>query len=178
MDADQRLKGIAELVKTIVGLLPLAVVLGGIGLGISWLLSRHMALGTWILAGFLVAHGLVHVMFVTPSPATAPGATEWPFDMTRSWLVTGVGLDLNLVRMVGIALVGVVVLGFVLAGLSTAAILVPSSWWQALVVVSAAASVFLLALFFSPQLVLGVAIDAVLLWVALGSIWTPAAATA
>jgi len=166
-------------VKTILGLVPLAVVLAGVGIAIWWMLAREMTLGKWVLGAFLLGHGLVHAMFVMPRPATtdaAAGAAEWPFDMTRSWLVTGPGLDVNLVRLVGVALIGVVVVGFLLAALSTVGILVPVGLWPALVVASAAASAVLLATFFSPQLVLGLAIDAILVWVALASVWTPAAA--
>jgi hypothetical protein len=67
---------------------------GLVGLG---LLSREMTLGRWLLAGFLVGHGLIHLLFVTPAPApgSAPDALEWPFDMAKSWLVTGPGLDVN-----------------------------------------------------------------------------------
>jgi hypothetical protein len=172
-----RSKGIAEVAKTIAGLLPLAVALVGVGVAIWWLLSRQMAAGTWLLAAVVVGHGLIHVLFVTPAPASAaqPGAAEWPFDMSRSLLATRAGTDLNLVRLVGTALVCVVALGFVLTGLSTAGILIPSGWWQGLVVVSAAASV-VLVLFFNFQLVLGLGLDVVLLWVAFAAIWTPAAA--
>lgn len=167
------------MLKTIAGLVPFAIVLSGIGVGIWWLLSREMALGRWVLGGFLVAHGLIHFLFVVPQPATAAGGSdgpEWPFDMARSWLVTGAGLDLNVVRVIGVALIGVVAIGFVLAGLATVGIVVPSGWWQVLVVASAAASIVLLALFFDPQLVLGLAIDVVLLWVVLASVWAPTAA--
>jgi hypothetical protein len=45
--------------------------------------------------------------------------------------------------------------------------------WRAAVVASAAASIVLLALFFNPQLILGLAIDAVLLWVVLAPVWWP-----
>ena len=162
----------------LLSLLPLAVALVAVGLAISWMLSRGMTLGVWILAGFLVAHGLVHLMFVSPAPASAsaPGATEWPFDMAKSWLVTGPGLDVNLVRAVGLALIAAIVVTFALAGMATAGIVVPSGSWRTLVAISAVASIELLALFFNPQLVLGLGIDAVLLAVVLASAWTPATA--
>jgi hypothetical protein len=158
------------------GLVPFAVVLAGIGVAIWWLLSREMALGRWVFGGFVVAHGLIHMLFVVPAPATTAGGAEWPFDMARSWLVTGPGLDVNLVRVMGVALIGIVVVGFVLAGLATVGIIVPSGWWRVLVIGSAAASIVLLALFFNPQLILGLAIDALLLWVVLDAVWTPTAA--
>lgn len=165
--------------KTVTGLLPFAVVLAGIGGAIWWLLARDMTIGRWVLGGFLLAHGLIHVLFFVPAPATTAGTAggaEWPFDMTRSWLVTSAGLDLGPVRLLGAALVVVVAVGFLLAVLATVGVVVPSGWWQVLVVGSAAASVVLLALFFNPQLVLGVAIDAVLVWVVLASVWAPTVA--
>ena len=163
----------------LLSLLPLAVALVAVGFAISWMLSRGMTLGVWVLAGFLVAHGLVHVMFMTPAPASAsaPGATEWPFDMANSWLVTGPGLDVNLVRAVGIALTAASVVAFALAGLATAGIVVPSGSWRVLVGISAVASIALLVLFFNPQLILGVGIDAVLLAVVVSAAWSPAAVT-
>jgi hypothetical protein len=164
------------MLKTIAGLVPLAIVLSGIGIAIWWLLSKEMALGKWVLGGFLVGHGLIHLLFVMPAPAATADGPEWPFDMTRSWLVSGPGLDVNVVRVIGVALIGVVAIGFVLAGLATVGIVVPSSWWRFLVGAAATASVVLLALFFSPQLVLGLAIDAVLLWVVLAAVWAPTVA--
>jgi len=165
-------------VKTVTSLVPLAVALAGVGGAIWWLLSRDMAIGRWVLGGFLLAHGLIHVMFVTPAPASAgtDGGAAWPFDMARSWLVTAANLDLGPVRLLGAALVVVVAGSFVLAGLATVGVVVPSGWWPPLVLVSATASVGLLAVFFNPQLVLGLAIDAALVWVVVTSVWVPVAA--
>ncbi len=165
--------------KTLVGLLPLAVGLTIAGVVIWQLLARGMTAGAWLLAGLLVGHGLIHGLFLVPRPQPAASASaggEWPFDMARSWLVTTAGLDLSLVRIIGIALIAVVVVGFVLGGLSTVGLLIPAGWWPGLVVGSAAASILLFVMFFDAQLLLGVAIDAVLLWVVFGSIWSPTAA--
>jgi hypothetical protein len=164
------------MLKTITGMLPWVVVLAALGGSIWWLLSREMAAGKWLLAGLLVGHGAVHVMFAAPSPAATAGGPEWPFDMAGSWLVSGLGLDPNVVRAVGIALIAVVVAGFVLTGLATVGIVVPSGWWGALAVGSAAVSALTLGLFFNPQLILGLGIDAVLAWVVLAGAWSPAAA--
>ncbi len=116
------------MLKTITGMVPFAIGLAAIGIAIWWLLGREMALGRWLLGAFLVAHGLVHLLFVVPQPATSAegsGAAPWPFDMARSWLVTGAGLDVNLVRALGLALICAVTVGFLLAGLATVGILVP-----------------------------------------------------
>ena len=137
---------------------------------------RDVGLGYWLLAAFLIGHGLVQVMFLVPAQPDATLATKGvanPFDMAKSWLVTGVGLDVGVVRQLGVAMITLVVAGYGLAGLATVGLLVPTLWWQPLVIGSTAASLLLLVAFFSPGLILGVAINAVLLWLVLASIWAP-----
>ena len=162
-------------VKTMMELLPLAVGVAVVGAVTWFLLDRDWAFGPWLLAGLLFAHGWVHVMFVVPTPPPSAGGPAWPFDMSRSWLVTGAGLDVGLVRAVGIVLMIVVCAGFLLAALSTVQVIVPAAWWSVLVGGAAAASLLLLALFFSPMLTLGVGIDVILLWFVIAAIWSPAA---
>jgi hypothetical protein len=161
------------MVKTMAGILPWAVVLVVIGGAVWWLLSREMAAGRWLLAALLIGHGVVHVLFAVPAPAATDGGAEWPFNMARSWTITGAGLDANMVRIIGVALITVVVVGFSLAALSTVGIIVPSGWWQPIVAVSAVTSAILLVLFFEPRLLLGLGIDAVLLWVVAARVWMP-----
>jgi len=160
-------------VKTLVGILPWAGVLAAIGLAIWWLLSKEMAAGRWLLAGLLIGHGVVHLMFAAPSPAATEGGPEWPFEMARAWVVSGAGLDLTVARVVGVALIGIVVIGLALAGLATVEVIVPSGWWQPAVAGSAVASAVLLVLFLQPQLVLGLGIDAALLVVVATRAWAP-----
>jgi hypothetical protein len=160
--------------KTITELAPLAIGVAVVS-GVTWfLLDRNIGLGRWLLAGLLLAHGWVHVMFVFPRPeAAAAGGPTWPFDMARSWLVTGVGLDVGLVRVVGVAVMAVVVIGFLLSALSTFGFVVPAGWWPALVAGSAIGSLLLLGLFWSPMLLIGIGIDVALLWLVLASGWRP-----
>lgn len=161
-----------EVVKGIVGIAPWAIVVALGGGAIWWMLSSDMPVGKWLLAAVLVGHGLVHLMFGIPAPAPTPNGPAWPFDMARSWAVRA-GLDLRLVRAVGMVLIAIVVAGFALAALSTVGVLVPSGWWQPIVAVSAVASAVLLALFFEPQLVLGHSIDVALLGVLATGAWVP-----
>jgi hypothetical protein len=162
--------------KTLRGLLPWAVVLAIGGVAIWLMLDRYMVLGTWLLAGVLAAHGLVHGLYLVPAPAPASAnAPRWPFDLGRSWLVSSLGLDRRLVRVGAIGLIAVVVVAFALAALGTVGLVVPVTWWPGLVVVGAVASLVLLATAFDPQLVLGIGIDVALLVVVAGSLWSPAA---
>jgi hypothetical protein len=64
---------------------------------------------------------------------------------------------------------------FFLAALSTVGLLVPAGWWAPLVIAGAAGSTIVLGLFFAPALLLGFAINMVLLWLVLASVWSPLA---
>ncbi len=127
-----------------------------------------------LLAAFLAAHALIHVSYLTPAPPRTAGGPEWPFEMARSWLVTGAGIDPGMVRPLGAAAVILTVALLVAAGLSTVGWIVPAAWWPSLVVGGAVASAVTLVLFFHPWLVLGLAIDAALLWAVLVVGWLPA----
>ena len=124
------------------------------------------------LAGFLVVHALIHASFLSPAPPRTAGGPEWPFEMSRSWLVTSFGLDPGIVRPFGTALVVVSACLLLLAGLATLGWLVPSGWWPGLLLGGAVGSAAVLVLFFHPWLLLGFVIDAVLLWAVVAG-WTP-----
>ena len=165
--------------KLITSLLPLAIAIAAVA-GVAWfLLTRGWALGPWLLALLLLAHGFVHLVFLFPQPEPATATADslaYPFDMDRSWLIGRAGLEAGLVRTVGSVLMAVVFALSVLAALATVGLLVPAGWWAPLVVASALVSVLLLTLFFSPLFLLGYAIDLALLWLVLGSVWSPAGA--
>jgi hypothetical protein len=159
------------MVKTMAGTLPWAVVLLVAGVAIWWLLSHDMAAGRWLLAALLIGHGVVHLLFAVPAPAATDGGAAWPFDMSQSWAVTRAGLDLGLARVIGAVLIAITVGAFVLAALATVGIVVPSGWWQPTIALGAIASAATLVLFFDPKLVLGLGMDAILLWVVATRAW-------
>jgi hypothetical protein len=164
--------------KAMTGLVPLAIGVAVAGVVTWYMLTRDWAIGPWLLAALLLAHGWVHLMFVFPQPDTAgttAGAAAWPFAMADSWLIRGRGMDVGLVRGAGIVLMVAVVAGFALAALATIGVLVPAGWWGGLVVGSALGSLVLLTMFFSPMLLLGHAIDVALLGLVLASVWSPTA---
>lgn len=161
------------MVKSMVSTLPWAVVLVVAGAAIWWLLSQKMAPGRWLLAALLIGHGVVHILFAVPAPSATDGGAAWPFDMAQSWAVTRAGLDLSLVRVIGSALIAVTVGAFALAALATVGIIVPTGWWQPMIALGAIASAATLVLCFEPQLVLGLGMDAVLLWMVVARAWVP-----
>ena len=126
-----------------------------------------------LVAAFLAAHALIHASYLSAAPARTAGGPEWPFEMAKSWAVTSLGMDPGLVRALGSALVIVTIALLAAAALATAGWIVPIAWWPSLVVGGAVASAVTLALFFHPWILLGLAIDAVLLWAVLVADWLP-----
>jgi len=124
------------------------------------------------IAALLLAHGLIHAAFLAPRPAATAGGPAWPFDLGRSWLLGGLGLGPEATRWLGIALVATTLIGFALAAFSLLGI-GPDGLLSVAMAVGAIASSAVLVLYFHPWLVLGLAIDVVVLWVALIARWAP-----
>lgn len=124
-----------------------------------------------LLAGFLLAHAGIHAGFLSPRPQASAGPA-WPFELGRSWALTPLGLPADAVRLIGVALVAATIGGFALAAIAALGV-VPAPVWVAGAALGEVASIALLLVFFHPWLVLGLAIDAALLWVVLVADWTP-----
>ena len=43
----------------------------------------------FLIGAFLVGHALVHAAYLSPAPPRTADGPEWPFEMARTWLVTG-----------------------------------------------------------------------------------------
>ena len=129
----------------------------------------------FIVAIFLAAHGLVHASYAqTPPPAQGSGPA-WPFYLDHSWLLTPLGLDAGATRAVGLLLIAAVVAGYAVAALAVLGV-APGSWFLPAVVGASGLSAVMLGLFFTPWIVLGLAIDAVLVGAAIAMSWRPGAA--
>ena len=125
-----------------------------------------------LVAGFLLAHGAIHAGFISPRPPATAGGPPWPFELGRSWILSPLGVDPALLRVLGLALVAATLAGLALGALGALGIL-PASAWAPSAAVGAVASIALLLLFFHPWLVLGLLIDIVLLWAVLVAGWRP-----
>jgi hypothetical protein len=122
------------------------------------------------IAAFLVAHGAIHAGFIA-SPPTAPGGPPWPFRLDHSWLL-GSAVEPATARLISVALVAVTIASLALAGLVSLGLL-PGALWSVAAVTGALASLALLVVFFHPWLLVGVAIDLLLLWGVLLARWVP-----
>jgi hypothetical protein len=141
--------------RRFVSLLPYIAVL----VAIAWLATRFRL----VLGLFLIAHGLVHLLYVVPEPAQKSGDLEWPFHLERPWLLSSIGLEQGAVRSIGLVLMIGTTAGFAIAGI---ALLANLGWWSGAAIAGAVVSTALLALYFHPLLALGLAINAFVLSVA------------
>ncbi|HZD01029.1 MAG TPA: hypothetical protein VFA46_12815 [Actinomycetes bacterium] len=107
-----------------------------------------------IVAGLLlIAHGLVHLLYL------APDVKE--FTLRDSWLVSG-----SAGRPVGVVLMGVTVAAFALLGLALWGVPPLSDRWAVIAIAASVASLALLITFWDVRLVVGVTLDAALIAVA------------
>jgi len=126
---------------------------------------------------FVAAHFAMG--YVNSSAGGSGGALIFPFatDAPTRWAfgpLDGGPLVLLIPLMIGVA--GIAVFAFFLAVLATLGLWVPTNLWRPLVIVGVACSATLLVLHPSVWIVLPLALDAGLAWVALTSVWTPTAA--
>lgn len=101
----------------------------------------------------LLAHGLVHLLYLVPE-AEDP---QYPFSLRSSWLVPE-----SARRPVASVLLTLTVLAFALLALAVWGVPGLSTLWPVLAVVAAAVSSALLITFWDTRLLIGVAIDVVI----------------
>jgi hypothetical protein len=123
-----------------------------------------------LFGAFLVGHALIHAGFVSPRP-TAAGGPPWPFALDHSWLLTPLGVAPQATQILGWALLLVMVAGYATA-IAAMVGLVGGPAFKVGIVVGSSASLAVLALFFHPWLVVGIALDAALLFAILAARWT------
>jgi hypothetical protein len=131
---------------------------------------------SWLFTLFLVAHALIHASFVSPRPPATAGGPEWPFDLAHSWLLSPVSLEGDTSRVLGIALIALVIVGFGLATLATLGVLGSATFGPG-IVLGAVASLVLLGAFYHPWLTFGLVIDVVLVWAVTVAHWSPISST-
>jgi hypothetical protein len=115
-----------------------------------------------ILTGsFLIAHGLVHLLYLMPRPEDD---ASYPFVPEERWSARLVGLEPATAKRVAAALaIGCAIVLFV----SGVGLFADADVWKPMAAAGALLSLALLLLFFHPWLTIGVAIDAGIL----ASVW-------
>jgi len=114
-----------------------------------------MAVLIRIAAGlFLIAHGLVHLLYLLPRQDDP----SFPFTLKQSWLVPETAR-----RPTGLVLVAATVAAFALFGLAVWGVSGLSGTWPVIAIVSASLSLVLLVAYWSSQFFVGIGIDIALI---------------
>ena len=117
-----------------------------------------------VLGLFLIAHGLVHLLYLVSKPEDE----NYPFTLRESWVVPE-----NARRPLALSLIAAASVFFALLGLAIWGVPGLSGAWPVLAVVAASSSLALLIAFWDARLTLGVLIDvAVIIIVVTRPDWT------
>ena len=109
-----------------------------------------------IVGLFLVAHGLVHLLYFVPRPDDP----AYPFVPKDRWFAKALGLQPSAAKAVARTLAVVCAIALAISGV---ALLASADLWEPAAVVGSATSLLLMLLFFHPWLVIGIAIDVAIL---------------
>jgi len=110
---------------------------------------------------FLIAHGLVHGLYFLPKPPNDP---SFPFFFTKSWFAKRVGKSSIII---GKVLTSIVMAMFVLSGLFLIGISSFNYLWLTFAMIAAITSEFLFLLFWHKWLIIGFAINLVIVLILL-----------
>lgn len=135
-----------------------------------------------LISALLIIHGLIVAGQAAGSfGSTIPNEVQnpsfvswWPINMGRSWLLSWLGLEKNLIvyRVGGLLwLAGGIAL--VAAGLGILGFIVPPEYWRSLAVGGAAISLFMLTVYFHPITIIGTASSLTVLVALLWAQWPP-----
>lgn len=114
---------------------------------------------------FLIAHGLVHASYLTPDP----NDPRYPFNFDHDWFADLAG---SAAKPAAIILTAIAVICFATAGMALLGVPGAATTWKLLILAGAISSTLLLVLFWHPWLVLGIAINLILLYGVLRLGWT------
>lgn len=113
---------------------------------------------------FLIAHALIHTSFISPQPVQKAGAPAWPFDITKSWILTPMGIAPETLKIIGIILTVIATVGFVASGLGWLGVPFLKASWIMVTVISSFASLLLILIYWNNWFVMGPLIDLAILY--------------
>lgn len=114
---------------------------------------------TFLVAGFLLLHGLLHLAVWLPKPEPEP-AKPPPFEPDHSALLTEAHVEQRTIHRLAIVLA---VTAAVLYGIAGVAVAVGTSWAIPLAVLAGTVGLTIKLVYFHPWLSVGLAIDALVL---------------
>ena len=114
-----------------------------------------------LLAGFLIAHGLVHpAIYATPKDPSEPP----PFDPSHSWALSHTHVAAAPIHLASVALAWVAAAGYTVAGIALG---LDAGVWAGIAAAAAVMGIALKSLWFNRWLTFGLAVDLGVLAVAL-----------
>jgi hypothetical protein len=114
---------------------------------------------TFLVAGFLLLHGLLHLAVWLPKPEPAPGRPA-PFEPDHSAVLTQERVPQRTIHHLAILLASTAAVLYGVVGLAVA---VGTSWAVPLAVLAGTVGIAIKLLFFHPWLSVGIAIDLLVL---------------
>ena len=105
----------------------------------------------------LIAHGLVHLLYLMPRPEDDP---SYPFVPETRWSAKVVGLEPSIAKIVAASLAVAVAVVLLVSGI---ALFADVDIWKVAAATGSLLSLALLLLFFHPWLTIGIAIDVAIL---------------
>jgi hypothetical protein len=132
--------------------------------------NRHERSMRYLFALFLLAHGLVHALWLVPTPPDK-SRKAWPFTLATSPILSPLAVPESALRAGGAAATVVVMAAFVLSALGAAGIPGLAPAWTAITLFASIASIVLTFAFWNPQFPVALLIDAVLIVTILGNWW-------
>ena len=118
---------------------------------------------TFLVVGFLMVHGLLHLAVWLPKPEPQPDKPP-PFEPDHSALLTEAHVQQRTVHRVAVWLAATAAVLYGIAGLAVA---VGSTWAIPLAVLAGTVGIAIKLLFFHPWLSVGIALDVLVLSAAL-----------
>ena len=118
---------------------------------------------TFLVVGFLMVHGLLHLAVWLPKPEPQPDKPP-PFEPDHSALLTEAHVQQRTVHRVAVWLAATAAVLYGIAGLAVA---VGSTWAVPLAVLAGTVGIAIKLLFFHPWLSVGIALDVLVLSAAL-----------
>lgn len=114
---------------------------------------------TFLVVGFLMLHGLLHLAVWLPKPAPRPDKPP-PFEPDHSALLTEAHVQQRTVHRLAVWLAATAAVLYGIAGLAVA---VGSSWAVPLAVLAGTVGIAIKLVFFHPWLLVGIALDVLVL---------------
>jgi hypothetical protein len=124
-----------------------------------------------VFAAFVFVHGLVHASWLSPAPPAKEGGPAWPFDLTRSRLLSALGAPSEAIHPLGMGLVAMTLVAFALSALGAAGVPGFAGAWAGITTVASLASILLIVTFWNRWFPVGLLLDVALIVTAVGGWW-------